>query len=78
MANPAGAVSTWPGFLCSRLGHRETLRQRCLRRFIMHAVIRKYTGSLGRHHRSATEAAAPRADDAADAGLRRLLLPRDR
>src|SRR5215207_9016804 len=47
MANPAGAVSAWPGFVCSCSGRRETKRHRCLRRSIMHAVVRKYTGARG-------------------------------
>ena len=45
MANPAGTVLAWPGFLWSEPGRRETMRHGCLRRSIVHAVIRKYTGS---------------------------------
>jgi hypothetical protein len=45
MANPAEAMWAWPGFVCSWLGREELMRQWCLGRVSMHAVIRKYTAS---------------------------------
>src|ERR687893_862798 len=45
MATPSGTVSAWPDVESSSLGRREAKRHRCLRRVIMHAVVRKYTAS---------------------------------
>ena len=51
MANPAGAVSAWPGSFVLGWAASEIdeapLSGSGLRRIIMHAVIRKYTGSPG-------------------------------
>jgi hypothetical protein len=48
MANPAGAVSAWPGFVVFGVfpaKSEKSIGATRLRRIIMHAVIRKYTAS---------------------------------
>src|SRR5687767_596044 len=45
MANPAEAMWAWSSFARSWLGRGKTMRQRCLGRINMHAVVRKYTAS---------------------------------
>jgi hypothetical protein len=44
---PGWVVSAWPGIVWFSPGRRETMRHRCLRRILMHAVIRKYSGARG-------------------------------